>query len=227
MSTALVPVRPTLAELLDGHPDFEQEVAEMFVDLYVEIRSREPADADGADARARAQSVMEIYEHEAFSGIEEEEDLPPIPEDVIDRWLATAEDLTFQLAVERAKRAVADKVDTYATLRSEGKTVVQVARKIGDDPGLLVGIVDAKLDDEQRARIKAGRAARNEDDAARAFNGRRRLLSTLASKLTKEIETRDLSDVPADKLVGMLLKVCELSREEPPDMTVQGRIRSV
>lgn len=226
MSTALALARPTLAEFLATSEDGDG-VPEFFVDLYVEIRAHEPLDDEDADARARAEAVAEILEnHPAFEGVAEDS-LPDLPADVQDEWLAAETELTWRLSRERANHMVADKVDAYAALRSEGKTVVQAARKLDTDPGYLVALADDKLRDDQRDRIRAGRAARREDDAARAFNGRRRLLSALASKLTKEFETRDLSDVPADKLVGMLLKVSELSREDPPNVIVQGKIRSV
>lgn len=226
MSTALVPASPPLADVLAAHPGAETELAELFVDIYVEMRARDAANAEGADASARAAAAAELYEHETFADFTDDA-LPEFPADVLDAWLATEPELDFRVARERAENAVADRVEAYTDLRADGKTVVQAARKLGEDPGRLVALADAKLDPHQRERIKAGRAARREDDAARAFNGRRRLLSALASKLTKEIETRDMSDVPADKLVGMLLKVCELSREEAPETTVHGRIQSV
>lgn len=215
--------RPTLADLLGAHPDFEEDVADTFVGAYVEYRAREAADADGADARARDLARRDTYEHEAFNGIDDTDDLPELPDDLLVGWLAAVDNLLFQIAVQRLEYATEDKLDAFAEMRAAGKTAVQIARKLGTDPGELLQLAGRKLDPQQRERLDAARCARREDDAVRAFQSRRRLLSSVAGRLTKELETRDLSDVPTDKLVTMLLRVSELSREDPPDVPVQAQ----
>ena len=217
----LAQARPTLADLLAAHPDFPEEVAGDFVGAYVEYRAREAAEADGADARARVLARRDTYEHEAFNGIDD--DRPELPDEMLDAWLAAADGLMLQVAMKRLENATADKVDAFAEMRAAGKTAVQIARKLGADPGELLQLAGRKLDPQQRERIASARDARREDDAVRAYAGRRRLLGSLAGRLTKEIETRDLSDVPTDKLVSMLLRVSELSREDPPDVRVEAQ----
>ena len=222
MSTALVPSRPALAELLAAHPDFEQEVAETFAECFIDYRAREPEDAGGADARCRDLACRDVYEHEAFAGSDDTDDLPDLPDDVLDRWLATVPDLSFRVAMARAERATENKVDAFAEMRSAGKTAVQIARKLDTEPGALLALAGRKLDAQQREQIGSAREARREDDAVRGYQSRRKLLAAIAGRLTKELETRDLSDVPTDKLLTTLLRLSELSREEAPQTSVQA-----
>lgn len=226
VSTALVPTRPTLADLLAVHPDFDQEIAETFAECFIDYRAREPDDADGADARARDLACRDVYEHEAFNGIDDP-DLPDLPDDVLDRWLATVPDLSFRVAMARAERAIEDKVDAFAEMRSAGKTAVQIARKLDTEPGALLALAGRKLDAQQREQIGSAREARREDDAVREYQSRRKLLAAVAGRLTKELETRDLSDVSTDKLLTTLLRVSELSREEAPQTSVQAHFHQL
>ena len=112
MSAALTPTgpasvqRPTLEDLLAAHPDFPEEVVGDFVGAFVEYRAREDAEADGADARARVLARRDTYEHEAFNGIDD--DLPELPDEMLDAWLAAADGLTLQVAMKRLENATFD-----------------------------------------------------------------------------------------------------------------------
>jgi|GEM_PF-4484732 len=228
MTTALAPTdtRPTLAEVIATDPVAGDELPEAFVDVYVEIRSREPADSDGADERARDEARSELYEHHLFASLPDEA-LPDIPDDVLDGWLADAPDLLFRIARERLARTLDGKVATFAELRGSGKTVAQIARKMGEEPGELVRLVRHRMDTTDAERLMHTRRARAEDDARRGYDGRRRLLSALAGKLSKELDRRDLSTVPTDKLVTMLLRISELSRETAPEGGVEVQFKTI
>lgn len=228
MTTSLVPAntRPTLAEVIATDPTAGGELPEAFVDVYVEIRAREPAEADGADERARDEARTELYEHHLFAALPDEA-LPEIPDDVLGGWLANEPELLFRIARERLARQMDDKVKTFAELRASGKTVVQIARKMGDEPGALVRLVRHRMDATDAERLMHARRARAEDEARRGYDGRRRLLSALAGKLSKELDRRDLSAVPTDKLVTMLLRISELSRETAPEGSVEVQFKTI
>ncbi len=222
----MVPIPPTLAAVLASDPEAAESVAEHFVDVYVELRAREPAEADGADERARDEARGELYEHHVFASLPDEA-LPEIADDVLEGWLEEVPDLLFRVACERLRYTNGEKVGRFAELRASGKTVAQIARKMGEEPGALMQLVKRQMDESSAERLAHTRRARAEDEARRGYDGRRRLLSALAGKLSKELDRRDLADVPTDKLVTMLLKISELSRETAPEGGVEVQYKTI
>ncbi len=56
----------------------------------------------------------------------------------------------------------------------------------------------------------------------KGHRARHRLYSSLGKVIHKELEQRDFSKVPTDKLVNLMLKLAELSRkDEAPELEVQ------
>ena len=64
-------------------------------------------------------------------------------------------------------------------------------------------------------------AALQEERALKDYKARRQLYRMLAKKLEDALGDRDLSDVPTEKLMGMLLRLAEASKaDEPPRLSV-------
>lgn len=98
------------------------------------------------------------------------------------------------------------------SLRAEGATMADIADRAGIDTTRAVTICDK----EDRALANA-RAARAEMLFARLQvdrQGRVNRLAELQGRLQAELATRDLSDIPTDKLVSLIVKTSDAIKSE-------------
>ncbi|MEM8556792.1 MAG: hypothetical protein AAGG50_03010 [Bacteroidota bacterium] len=156
--------------------------------------------------------LLETYEY----------DLDPTPADVERIVEAHRDEIQRELPFKR--REVQDDLNAerFFELRREGRTVAAIARTLGVEPGYLAHIASrADYLELKRTGVKLARSIRQEEAEAKAYRARMRLLSKLSKKVETALESRDFSDVPTENLVGLMLKLADLTREEtPPSLSV-------
>lgn len=104
----------------------------------------------------------------------------------------------------------------YIQLRAEGCTIAEIAEKTKSTPQEIID----KLA-QNKESLKSLSAINEETELNRCGvtrKGRLKKIVSLRDRLETELSQRDLSDIPTDKLIALLLKVNENLREEvtPP-----------
>jgi hypothetical protein len=97
-------------------------------------------------------------------------------------------------------------------LRAEGNSYAKIAEALKIAKQTAVDIV--KENEDEVASLQAVEMEAVFEAEQVNLRGRVEQLATLQAKLRKEIESRDLSDVPTDKLITLLIKTNQALREE-------------
>lgn len=105
-------------------------------------------------------------------------------------------------------------------LRADGLSYKKVAEKVGVAKQTAVNIAKDNIDEIATLRNIETEAFFEE----KRINSRGRLeqLTTLHDRIRTEIESRDLSDVPTDKLVTLLLKTQDALKAEVYTPTIRS-----
>lgn len=112
-----------------------------------------------------------------------------------------------------AERQAEEQRTQVLTLRKEGKTFADIAEQTGLE---AQDVVDA-LSTVDTYRVSTIRAIQAEAMFARLQvdrQGRINQLAALQERLRSELASRDLSDLPTDKLVTLLIKTSEALKGE-------------
>lgn len=110
-----------------------------------------------------------------------------------------------------------DKI-TVLSLRSQGLSFAKIASQMKISKQTAVDVVGEHR--EQVATLQALQLEALYEETKINLKGRIEQLSALQHKLREEIESRDLSDVPTDKLITLYLNVTKNIKDEviQPDM---------
>lgn len=89
-------------------------------------------------------------------------------------------------------------------LRAKGKSIAKVAEELGIAKQTVVDI--CKDNKEEVASLYAVQLEQLYESERITATERIKALSTLASRIRKELEGRELTDIPTDKLIDLYLK---------------------
>ena len=107
-------------------------------------------------------------------------------------------------------------MSNFIELRAEGNTIVEIAEKTKTTPQEIINELARKKEDLISLSAINEEAELNRCGVTR--KGRLKKIVSLRDKLEAELNSRDLTDIPTEKLIALLLKVNENIREEvaPP-----------
>ena len=97
-------------------------------------------------------------------------------------------------------------------LRAEGVSYARIAEKTSISKQSVVDIVKGNIDSVATLQAIAMEAFL--DESRVNYKGRLEQLSALHKRLREEIERRDLSEVPTDKLINLYLKTSDSLKAE-------------
>lgn len=97
-------------------------------------------------------------------------------------------------------------------LRAEGLSYAKIAEEASVSKQTAVDIVKANID--QVTTLQAVEMEAFLDTSRINYRGRVKQLSDLHNRLREEIERRDLSDIPTDKLINLYLKTSDSLKGE-------------
>ena len=126
--------------------------------------------------------------------------------------MSTAGRRAVRPQVPKAERGKAELRAEFVQLRAKGLSYAKIARRLGIAKSTL-----ANWNAELEAEIASARAVELEALQEQFFalkQGRIRLLGEQLLRLRAELAGRDLADVPADKLMELLLKYHTSLKEE-------------
>lgn len=212
------------SDLVPGDAHCAEAPAEELVSLYAsfvaESEEPEPGCAPYDPAESMLEYLLDTYEWEGEG--------PTAAH--VEAWAeAHADEIAGAVPWERRKLRSDRLAERFHDLRREGKTVLQIARKLGAEPSYLLGLVARDpYGDGRQEGTKRTLAARREHERYRAAVARRRLLGSMATRFEKELKGRDLADLPTKDLAHLLLKLSEVAREEePPRLGVSVGLRTL
>lgn len=113
-------------------------------------------------------------------------------------------------------------MSNYIELRAEGYTIAEIAEKTKSKPQEIVD----KLA-QNKGKLKSLSAINEEAELNRCGatrKGRLKKIVALRDRLEEELSQRDLSDIPTDKLIALLLKVNENIRDEVAPPTIISNV---
>lgn len=114
--------------------------------------------------------------------------------------------------MSKARQTPERQKERFVALRAEGRSVSSIASEMDLSPAELL-----TWQDDLSREIEAARYIRAEELAERyrlTRSGRLEVLGTIHERVIREIEGRDLTEVPTEKLVRLSLQLQEKIREE-------------
>jgi len=117
--------------------------------------------------------------------------------------------------------------ERFIQMRADGSSYDEIARETGTDVQEVIDVVADRL--EVASTMAAVKMEVYFKEQRIDNRGRIEQLSALRKRLLDEIETRDLSDVPTDKLVNLFIKTGEALKEEingtPKILSTEGQAK--
>ena len=111
------------------------------------------------------------------------------------------------------------------SLRAEGKTITEIAQTIGTEVQEAIDLLA-----EENEKVKTLRGVKLEAfciENQADTRGRVQQLSQIRQRLTEELAKRDLTDLPTDKLITLLIKINESLKVEfniPPIFSTEYQV---
>jgi DNA-binding XRE family transcriptional regulator len=105
----------------------------------------------------------------------------------------------------------------FIQLRAKGKSFSSIAKAL--QVSKQTAINWSKELEEEVATRRAVELEALLEEYSLTKEGRLKKLGTLLSKLQKEVESRDLTEIPTEKLITLYLKTLEQSEKEKPELS--------
>ena len=146
-----------------------------------------------------------------------------IPEEAVTPWLEDTEALTIAKGRALFERRRMNAIDSFKKKRLAGATFAQASKAAGEKPEYMTQLIKSapgyEIDEKQFSVL---RQARKEEHQHKAYKARQKAYRMISSKVEEAMKTADFTQLPADKLADIILKLAQVTKEDtPPEMTIR------
>ena len=158
----------------------------------------------------------------AIEGIQDEWEMNPAPTGKdVEVWLEDEEAVRYaKVKAEHALRKE-NALQAFRDQRVSGGTFMQAVKAANVEPSYMAYALSASNDYEINGEhLEILRQARKEEYRLKAFKTRQKAYRLISSKVEAAMKEADFSKVAPEKLVDMMLKLAEITKEDEQPETV-------